>query len=276
MVWTEQGIGDEILYASMLPDLIDRVRRCVIACSERMVPIFARSFPSCTVVGYHESAWDITSDMQCDYQTAIASLGQYLRPDLASFPRHAGYLKPNPETARHLRKRYEALAAGRRIVGIAWRSKAPQGEAKSMALMDLAPLLATANVFFVNLQYGDCRTEIADVAAKLGIDVYEDAAVDPLTDMDASFAQVAAMDLVITTSNTTAHAAGAQNIPAWVMLPFGRGALWYWFLHHQQSVWYPSLSLIRAPDRKTGHPWWEGLVERTGQRLDTWARQAKL
>ena len=52
LVHGEQGIGDEILFGSCLPDLIDRAGHCVVVCDPRLEPLFKRSFPQATVHGY--------------------------------------------------------------------------------------------------------------------------------------------------------------------------------------------------------------------------------
>jgi ADP-heptose:LPS heptosyltransferase len=69
-----------------------------------------------------------------------------------------------------------------------------------------------------------------------------------LTDLDGFAAQVAALDLVITISNTTAHVAGALGVPCWVLLPSGLGENWYWFLDRDDSPWYPSVRLFRQSE----------------------------
>ena len=273
LIWTEQGLGDEILHGSILPDVIRRAGQCVIECSKRMVPVFARSFPAIRVVGYKASNIPATSTEGIDYQIPLASLGQHFRSDFASFPRHDGYLKADPDKAAELRARYEALAGGRRIVGISWRSNNEfSGEAKSTALTDMAPLLQASGVMFVNLQYGDCTDELMQVREQLNVEVIQDPAVDPLVDMDMFFAQVAALDLVLSTSNTTAHVAGSQNIPVWVLLPHGKGVAWYWFLRRADSPWYPSARLIRADHKlEPGQARWLELAERTATELTSWA-----
>ncbi len=273
LIWTEQGLGDEILHGSILPDVIRQAGQCVIECSKRMVPVFARSFPAIRVVGYKASNIPATSAEGIDYQIPLASLGQHFRSDFASFPRHDGYLKADPDKAAELRARYEALAGGRRIVGISWRSNNEfSGEAKSTALTDMAPLLQASGVMFVNLQYGDCTDELMQVREQLNVEVIQDPAVDPLVDMDMFFAQVAALDLVLSTSNTTAHVAGSQNIPVWVLLPHGKGVAWYWFLRRADSPWYPSARLIRADHRlEPGQARWLELAERTATELTSWA-----
>jgi tetratricopeptide (TPR) repeat protein len=256
LVWTEQGAGDQILHGSMIPDVVARAGHVLIECVARMAPVFARSFPQSTVIGRHNSLASASDDQRFDFQIAAGSLGQYLRRDFASFPRQAGFLKADPDKVEHFQKKYRALAAGRRVVGIAWRSRNPRlGENKSAELANLASVLQTPNILFVNLQYGDCASEIAEARTRLGVDIFNDPAVDSLKDMDAFFAQVAAMDAVVTTSNTAVHVAGSQNVPTWLLLPQGKGTLWYWFQHRADSPWYPSVTIVRARDIDRERPW---------------------
>jgi hypothetical protein len=273
IVWTEQGLGDEALYANMLPEVIERASRCVIECSDRMIPVFARSFPTATVVGYKSCNVPVTTAEGIDYQIPIASLGQHFRPDFGSFPSHQGYLKADPDKVAKIRARYEALAGGRRIVGLSWRSKNEyNGEAKSIALSDMTPILQVPGLMFVNLQYGDCTDGLAEVRERLGIEVIQDTAVDPLTDMDTFFAQVGAMDLVLSTSNTTAHVAGAQNTPVWVLLPHGKSLAPHWFLRRADSPWYPAACLIRADHKlEDASERWLELTKRAAADLTHWA-----
>jgi hypothetical protein len=275
LIWTEQGIGDEILHASMFGAVAARAERTVIECSTRLAPIFARSFPRAEIFAYESYKAAVTPAGALDYQIAAASLGGYLRPDFASFPRHQGYLKADPARTAELRSKYQAMAPGKRLVGISWRSRRDRvGIHKSMALREFTPVLQTPGAAFVNLQYGDCGAEIAATRAELGIEVIHDADIDPLRDMDAAFAQVAAMDLVISTSNTTVHAAGAQNIPVWVLLPYAKGCLWYWFLKRADSPWYPSARLVRETRVDPSRPWWLELVPRVAGDLAAWIQSS--
>lgn len=255
VVWTEQGLGDEVLFAGLIPDIARRAKALGIQCSRRMMPVFQRSFPNASVVA-RDDAGAAAHRADFDYQQSAVSLARILRPDFAAFPWHAGYLKHDPGTRARLREKYQAGAGGRRIVGLSWRSTNPVfGEAKSAALLNFAPILAQPDALFVNLQYGDCRAEIKAVRESLGVEIVEDGDVDSAVSMDDFFAQVAAMDLVITTSNTTAHVAGAMNVPVWILLPFAAGSIWYWFLRRADSPWYPSAVLMRSPRFAAGEPW---------------------
>lgn len=271
IVWSEQGVGDETMYASILPQIIGQANKCLIECSERMAPIFARSFPRATVAPTSAKQIASTGSQDWDLQVCLTSLGRYFRNDFADFPAHRGYLKADVEKTTMLRQEYETRAQGKRIVGIAWKSqRAKLGAKKSAALENLAAILSVPGVFFVNLQYGDCAAEIEAVSTALGVDIYQDPSIDSMVDLDAFFAQVAAMDLVISTSNTTVHVAGAQNIPAWVLLPHGKCLIWYWFLRREDSPWYPSVRLIRARPAEPSEPWELEPARRAGEDLSHW------
>lgn len=274
LVWTEQGIGDEILYAGMIPDLIARAGRCRIECSKRMVPVFARSFPDVSVAGWDSPDTPAVSGEDVDVQIACGSLGRYLRPSFESFPARAGYLASDLSLTARLRAEYQTRAGGRKIIGIAWRSgNARLGPGKSATLAHFSPILATPGCFFVNLQYGDCSAEIADAFERTNVEIFQDPAVDHVADIDAAFAQAAAMDLVVTTSNTAAHIAAAQGIPTWIMLPHAKGVLWYWFARRADSPWYPSARLFRAAAEMD--PWDIGVAARVADALTGFVSPAR-
>lgn len=275
LLGTEQGLGDEILYGSMIPDIMARAGRCVIRCSVRMVPVFARSFPEAVVLPYPSQDVHPALQISIDYQIGIPSLGQFLRPDLAHFPAHQGYLKADSHRTEALRERYKAVMPGNLIVGLSWRSKNDRiGKSKSAEISDWAEILRVPGVTFVNLQYGDCADELAAVQQALGITIIQDHEIDPLKNMDDFFAQVAAMDLVVTTSNTSVHVAGSLNVPAWLLLSTGLASLWYWFLSGEECPWYPSVRIFRRPSGAVvgAGPWWHDVVERAGQGLALWVK----
>lgn len=279
LLWTEQGLGDEILYASMIGEITARARRCIVECSPRLVPVFARSFPEATVKRYLGQGERATPPAEFDVQISITSLGKYFRPSLGDFPRHQGYLKADPTRTAALRARYRALAPGNLVVGLSWRSKNDRlGVHKSADLATWADVLRVPGITFVNLQYGDCAAELATVKQVLGINIVLDPEVNPLGSMDDFFAQVAAMDLVITTSNTTVHVAGSLNIPTSLLLPSGLASLWYWFLDRPESPWYPAVSIFRclrpagnvqagSMNEPNAKPWWADGIVRIGQAL---------
>lgn len=274
LIWTEQGIGDEILHSSIIPDVIAQTESCIIECSQRLAPIFARSFPSAKVLGWSAAHVAVTPADQIDFQIPVGDLGSRFRTAFAQFPNRRSFLKADADKVAAIRREYERRAAGRRIVGISWRSQNDFiGDKKSARLASLIPLLSNADTMFVNLQYGDYSVELGELRRR-GIDVFQDPTVDATTDMDAFFAQVAAMDLVITTSNTTAHVAGSLGVPVWIMLPITKGSLWYWFTRRTDSPWYPSATLFRAKKTGANEAWGSSVVPNIVENFTKWVRAA--
>ena len=110
LVYGEQGLGDQIMFASCLPDLLQRARHCAVECSPRLEKLFRRSFPDASVgVGdprRPDSGWVRCLDAM-DYQVAIGSLPLYFRNDSEQFPQHVGYLRADPQRRAYLRHRID-------------------------------------------------------------------------------------------------------------------------------------------------------------------------
>jgi hypothetical protein len=271
VVWPEQGLGEQILFASLLPDVIARAGKVFIETRPRLAKVFTRSFPTAMVMAQEQDDQPLPAPEGADCQFPLAGMAKFLRSNFTTFSRHAGYLQADPQAVATIRARYEEQAAGRCIVGLSWRSaNASYGGSKSVQLLEWENLLRTPGVMFVNVQYGDSRAELEQVRKMRGIDIYEDPAIDPIGDLDAAFAQIASLDLVISTSNTAVHIAGALNIPCWVALPQGNGAFWYWFLNRDDSPWYPSLRLFRQTQDTALANWGSDVGGRLATELRRW------
>jgi ADP-heptose:LPS heptosyltransferase len=162
------------------------------------------------------------------------------------------YLKADPAERERFRSRY---GDGQRLIGLAWHTSSQKtGPKRSIGLDLLAPLFALAGNRWISLQYGDFDA-LEHQASEAGALLRIDRAVDQLADMDTFAAQVAAMDLVITIDNSTAHLAGALGVPVWLLLPFASD--WRWLQQREDCPWYPSMRLFRQL-----HPGaWEPVME---------------
>src|SRR3546814_6681456 len=83
-----------------------------------------------------------------------------------------------------------------------------------------------SSVLWISLQYGDCAEDLAALRGA-GIAIHDDPAIDSFRDLDGFAAQIAALDEVVTVSNTTVHVAGGLAVSCRLLLPAGRGRLWY-------------------------------------------------
>jgi tetratricopeptide (TPR) repeat protein len=247
LVSAEQAAGDQILYASMFAALRDLGGPIIVECDPRLVPLFHRSFPDFEICAM-QAPPQIPGGF--DVEIPCGSLGRYLCRDFSSFVGWPSpYLKADAARVAEIRARYAVLGEGP-LVGLAWHSQRQElGDAKSMALLDWAPILRDRRAVFIDLQYGDTRAERAAVARELGVTIRRDDRIDQLRDLDAFAAQVAALDHVISISNTTVHVAGALGIPTWALVPRGKGLHWYWFNDRDDSPFYPRLRLFRQKTR---------------------------
>lgn len=235
LVWGEQGIGDQVLYGSMLRDLTQTEAKVVLACDRRLVSLFRRSCPDLMVEPIIDKQIMKLGEL-ADVQVGLADLGRWLRPDLSAFPVPQPFLQPDPQLVSEFRRRYEAFGK-RRIVGLTWQSRnRMSGEYKSVSLPAMAPLLQQEDILFVDMQYGDTSADRRHARETLGVDILHDDSVDAMTDLDRYVAQAAALDLMIGSSNSGVHLAAAAGQRCWVIVPGGLARLWYWFLDRADSL----------------------------------------
>jgi len=241
LLWAEQGIGDQILYGSMIAELASSPMTITLEVNPRLVPTYQRSFPQLAVVP--QPPPPAASPAAHDCQAPLASLGRWLRRSLESFPRGQAFLKPDPSRVEGFRSR---LARERvAVVGISWRSANKEfGSFKSTELQNWLELLKVPHVRFVDLQYGDTAGERGLVEQQAGVHIEHLPELDLYHDLDGLAALCAACDLVITVSNVTAHIAGALGRPVWLIAPKGNGRLWYWFSGRSDSPWYPTMRIF--------------------------------
>jgi len=241
LVWGEQGIGDQILFGSMLDDLRDRADSIVVALERRLVPLFRRSFPDFRVFDLEKSQ----SLDGIDRQIAFGDLGRLLRNDWHAFPDTRNqFLYADREQVAAIRTKLGGDQA--LICGFSWASANPDiGQFKSLTHADLSQLAVLPGIRWVDLQYGDTRTDRSRFLSEHGLEIAHIDEIDNFYDIDGLAALISACDIVITVSNTTAHLAGALGVPAMVMLPQAVGRIWYWHRDQTVSSWYPSCRLIR-------------------------------
>ena len=248
LISAEQGLGDQILHSSMIPEMTARARL------DRAGGRSSPGAPAGTVVprrGGDRASNELYAG-RVDAHAPLGSLGRFLRPSLAAFPRREpGYLIADGGRAGELRRR---LTADRRaVIGLSWISRNPEfGEARSARLRDFEALLRLPRCRFVDLQYGDTSAERAAVERETGIRI-ERLDVDNTNDIDGLAALISACDLAVTVDNTTVHLAGALGKPTWVLVPHGPARIWYWFTEREEdSPWYPRVHVRRQRPAQPG------------------------
>ena len=239
-LWKEQGIGDQIILLSLVPEVQEMCRSLSVYVDPRLHSLCRRAMPEINFVKDMEELKEVESD----YHLPLGSVPGLIRNDISDFDRTVkGYLKADPKRVEAIRQ--ELQLDGKTVIGISWKSMDTNYKKKSIQLRDMERLFSGLDVVLVNLQYGDVDDEIREFRQATGIDVVQCASVDNREDLDGLAALIEACDLVVSTSNVTVHLAGALAKETWVTLAFS--ANFWWLLERTDSIWYPSLSLYRQP-----------------------------
>jgi hypothetical protein len=244
LLWAEQGIGDEIFYAGMLAQALERFSNITLVADKRLHSALNRSFPRVTLFDRNQPL-NPESLNKMDLQAPIGDLGHILGLDSGAI---MSTRTPYIVVDRDKSSQFELMApftSGKITCGLAWRSHNKNlGEEKSVDLEQLEPILQNTQLEFINLQYGEVDAEIQKFRSRFGVNIHQIEGLDVYNDIDGLLALIDACDIVITTSNLTAHLVGSIGKRACVLIPYSKGRIWYWHLDDPYSFWYPSLKTL--------------------------------
>lgn len=262
LIYGEQGLGDEVMFANTIPDLIEAIGpkgTLHLAVEKRLVPLFQRSFPTANV-GFH-AGWNIDGKTLrgapfvedtsvVDLWAAMGSLLRGFRGSAEAFPARERFLVPDPVRVAHWREKLDALPGPK--VGLLWKSMIKNGARHRYfsPFEQWAPVLATPGVTFVNLQYGDCAEELETARRAFGVEIWQPEGIDLKADLDDVAALCCAMDLVIGFSNATLNLAAACGAPTWLITVINAWTM----LGTDHYPWYPQARCFASTDYQDWMP----------------------
>jgi Tfp pilus assembly protein PilF len=275
LIYGEQGLGDEVLFANVVNDALDAIGpegRLFLAVEPRLVTLFQRSFPRAAVLAYKGvRQFDTlfrTVDLgdpqpSIDFWTPVASLFRRFRTTLAAFPRDGGFLVPDSRRVAHWRQVLQESGSGP-YVGLLWKSMNMAGaRRRHYSPLELwRPVLETPGVRFINLQYADAEEDLAAARAR-GWDIWTPPGIDLKKDLDDLAALCSALDAVMGPSTATTNVAGA--VGARVFLSAGPGS-WTGF-GSDQAPCYPSARVFHARQFGQWEPVMQQMADALGQEL---------
>ena len=243
LLTSEQGVGDMIMFSSMIPEIQNLCDKIIVQLDERLLPLFKRSFSN-KISFYSREV--LIPESQYDTHISMGSCAQYLRPNLESFKRSSGpFLTANKKLSARLRS--QILRESDKIIyGLTWRGgkrNRSKASSKSIELVELAKILNHKDIQIVNLQYGNTDQELAELKSQTGIDVLNISEIDNFNNIDGLTALIQACDHVVSVDNLTVHIAGALGKKASVLLPYASD--WRWGQKGLDSYWHASLELLR-------------------------------
>ena len=246
-ILAEQGLGDQIIFSSLFFDAFKTKNEFFVSLDPRLTSLFRRSFSWAKNVTFSSSQEKII-ESNYDFHLPMGNLGGFFRNSIKDFTSHPiAYLKPNETQVNNLKSRIKK--GNHKICGISWISKNQEiGEEKSLTLIQLLPILTLPNITFIDLQYGDTSLEKNNIFDLFGIEIKSISEIDNFNNLDGITSLVNVCDFIVTTSNVTAHIAGALNKKTYLLLPHGYGKIWYWGESSERSLWYPSIKIYRSPN----------------------------
>ncbi|WP_420566479.1 hypothetical protein [Thalassobaculum sp.] len=224
LVAVEQGIGDELLFMSCLPDLLAECPAPVVEADPRLHPLFARSFPGLRLIDRQVRAEG--KGAIYDYTRIVPALGltshihagdlpgRYCRDRSRPLTR-GGYLKADPSKVAHWRDRLDRLPGEGPVIGLCWRSmvRGALRAAYYAELPQMLPILRTPGYRFVSLQYDHNLEELDGLRREHGIDLWHPEDLDQMEDLDGVAALISALDGVVSTATSVCVLSGALGCP---------------------------------------------------------------
>jgi len=243
LVWGEQGVGDQVMQARCLTELLESGAAVTLECDPRLISLFARSYRNLQCVPQLIDPSPALMDGKFDFQSSLLSAWRWTSP---------GHLSANPQQPYLTAD--EALTAQFRTVfrqrgwainiGLSWRSAAKKiGHKKSIDPILFKPLMTDQRITYHCLQYDCGPEELGRLNTILELPMMLDSTGDARHNLDRLAAQIAALDLVISIDNTTVHLAGAVGTPCWVLLPVYSD--WRWGVAGSETPLYADMRLYR-------------------------------
>ena len=257
LLWQEQGIGDQILFIRFLKDLMPIINNLYIEIDKRLHPIIKRLYPN---INFYNRSLSI-DDININSQLPLGDLGSFFVQDDSYFLKNnksyiTSDIKKNEELQSKLNSKNKIKC------GISWISKNKDiGLNKSLTLEMLKPILSISNISFIDLQYNDTNVERENFYKNNGIKIDKIKELDNFNDINGITSLIDICDFVITVSNSNAHLSGALGKETFLLLPKGKGKLWYWTSENDKSLWYPSIQIVEQEESGS----WDGPIKQLTQ-----------
>ena len=268
VLYGEQGLGDQLSFASVLPDVIKWAKandsRIILDISNRLTTLIQRSFPEVKVYGTQgkqEVLWD-KEDRQVDYSLAIGQVCEYFRNSDKDFP-GTPYLKPDPDRVLQWKALFESKK--KPVIGLAWSSGITKTGSKfrRIGLERMLPIMEAVDAHYVSLQYKPAGKEIAEFKKKhphISITEYPHGTLSG--DYEDTVAMIAALDHVVAVHTTANHVSGGLGVPTSVLVP--KNSQWRYGYEGSDFVWAKSIKLFRQSERGK----WGDVINQVAEELN--------
>lgn len=263
LILADQGLGDEIMFASCFLEAKSLVGNCMVECDPRLASLFRRSFPELTILPSNrepDGRW-LNGNPTPDWQIFSGDLPALFRTTEVSFGCGHPYLRADADSVARWRLRLHQEFGSKPKIGISWRGGTAGTRTlnRSIGQTEWHPILSRAEYAFVNLQYG--RSDLERVALESAYNCRIAHFPEAIEDYDETAALVMALDAVVTVCTSVVHLTGALGKPVYVLVPFSPG--FRYTLGRSTMPWYASSRMFR----QTSLGDWHAPMESVAQNL---------
>ncbi len=238
LVLREQGIGEEILFSSIYPDLIKTCNNIKIESDPRLVNIFNRSFKKKIFV--EDGFYSNQNNINFKNVVYVGSLIKFFRKKESDFNLQK-YIHAKKESVNYFSNKLNITQKLK--IGISWKSVVSiYGNLKSLSIKDFEPIFKNDRLI-INLQYGNIEDDLNYLSNK-EIDIKNFKEIDLYNDIESCLGLLQNLNIFVTVSNSTAHFAGALGIKTIIICPKKSSTYYYWNIKKKSSIWYNNVKVI--------------------------------
>lgn len=245
-LWCEQGVADNLNWASRIRLFGSHDVKCKLECPEKLVPLLARSLPHITVEPEDVSRDPTRKDF--DFHLPMGSICKHFTSAISQKRLSTPHLIPDPERVKYWKTQLGYLGNGP-FVGFSWKSANMSDDRLQnyASISDWLPVLTISGICFVNLQYCDFADDLTLLRDKFGVHVHNFDELDHLNNLDDVSALCAALDVVISIKNTIPFISAGVGTPT--KLATWRQSAW------NNTILNPAGPHVELFERDTDETW---------------------
>jgi len=248
VVFGEQGIGDELMFATIMPDLVKDCKKVIYDAHPRLYRMFRRAFKDLNIDCYgtrkdHEVAWCQNYDV--DYKVPIGSIAKYYRKKLEDFPRKP-YLIAEEDALKIAQDTLDKLPKKKLNIGLSWKGGTNKSskESRVLPMGQLIPLFDNLDANFISLQYHDnALHEIDRFSESTHKEIYHFKNI--VDDYNLTLGLINKLDVIISVQQSIIHLCGDAGVKAYQLCPYNY--LWQMGVYGEDMPWYNCITNIWQP-----------------------------
>ena len=251
LVYGEQGLGDQLVFGTVLPDLLKIQKKVILKVDKRLKNLFQDTFENIKVFGE-------TDTIPTEYYQKFISIGS-----LCKFYRNHTDSFMNSEFRSYKLNQELPMKFSNQIInleklkiGISWKTFATKNQfRRSLSSKFVSKILSSSDSYFINLQYGNVGLETNEINSLSKNKLNTIKGLNLTQDINNVINVIKKCDLIITIDNTIAHLASSLGKSTWILLPYSSD--FRWMENISASLWYDNAVLIRQDKNSS----WDNVIK---------------